>query len=85
MYRYRYRRGVSLSGIELEVTYESGKRETVTDTSLMTVTGFNNTKRGVQTLTVSYEGQKAEYQVTVRALWWQWILLIVCFGWIWYR
>lgn len=85
LYRYRYRRGVSLSGIELEVTYESGKRETVTDTSLMTVTGFNNTKRGVQTLTVSYEGQKAEYQVTVRALWWQWILLIVCFGWIWYR
>ncbi len=83
-YRYKERNGVKLDGITLEATYESGRTETVTDTSLMTVTGFNNTRRGTQTVSVVYGEQSAEFNVEVVLLWWQWIIKIILFGWIWY-
>ena len=77
--------GVKLDGIELKATYESGRTETVSDTSLMTVSGFNSTKRGAQTLSLEYGGQSTTFDVTVNMLWWQCFIKIVLFGWIWYR
>ena len=84
-YRYKDNQGVSLKGIKLEVSHESGKKETVSDTELMTVSGFNSTKRGSQSLSVAYGGKTASFDVEVKVLWWQWILLIFLFGWIWYK
>ncbi|MBQ3151522.1 MAG: InlB B-repeat-containing protein [Clostridia bacterium] len=81
MYKYG---GVNLAGIELEVTYVDGTRETVTDTSNMHVSNFTPLTTGTQTVTIEYCGARASLDVTVKYTWWQWIIVILLFGWIWY-
>ncbi|MBR4050862.1 MAG: leucine-rich repeat protein [Clostridia bacterium] len=82
---YTYKTGnIDLSGIELKVTYEDGYSETVTDTSKMTVSGFDSKKVGNQTVTVEYAGATAEFQVGVSYAWWQWIIRIILLGIFWY-
>lgn len=73
-----------LSGLALTVTYPDGTTETVTDTSKMKVTGFDNTKAGTQTVTVEYEGATTSFDVTVSYAWWQWIIRILLLGFLWY-
>lgn len=75
---------LDLSGIELKVTYEDGYIETITDTSMITVSGFDNKKVGTQTVTVEYEGTTAQFDVTVSYVWWQWIIRIILLGIFWY-
>lgn len=82
---YTYRNdSLDLSGLALTVTYSDGTTETVTDTSKMKVTGFDNSKTGEQTVTVEYEGVTAEFDVTVSYAWWQWIIRILLLGFLWY-
>lgn len=82
---YTYKSGnIDLSGIELKVTYEDGYSETVTDTSKMTVSGFDSKKVGNQTVTVEYAGVTDEFQVGVSYAWWQWIIRIILLGIFWY-
>lgn len=82
---YTYRiENLDLSGLALTVTYSDGTTETVTDTSKMKVTGFDNTKAGTQTVTVEYEGLTASFDVTVSYAWWQWIIRILLLGFLWY-
>lgn len=75
---------LDLSGLALTVTYSDGTTETVTDTSAMKVSGFDNTKTGSQTVTVEYEGKTATFEVTVTYVWWQWIIKILLLGFLWY-
>ncbi len=75
---------LDLSGLALTVTYADGVTETVTDTSKMNVTGFDNSKTGTQTVTVEYEGVTASFDVTVSYAWWQWIIRILLLGFLWY-
>ena len=82
---YIYRMdNLDLSGLVLTVTYSDGTTETVTDTSKMKVTGFDNSKTGEQTVTVEYEGATAKFDVTVSYAWWQWIIRILLLGFLWY-
>ncbi len=82
---YTYKSGnIDLSGIELKVTYEDGYSETVTDTSKMSVSGFDSKKVGNQTVTVEYGDATAEFQVAVSYAWWQWIIRIILLGIFWY-
>ncbi|MBQ7838277.1 MAG: leucine-rich repeat protein [Clostridia bacterium] len=82
---YTYRNdSLDLSGLALTVTYSDGTTETVTDTSKMKVTGFDNSKTGKQTVTVEYEGLTAEFSVNVKYAWWQWIIRILLLGFLWY-
>lgn len=82
---YTYKSGnIDLSGIALTVAYSDGTTETVTDTSKMKVTGFDNTKTGEQTVTVEYEGKTTTFDVTVSYAWWQWIIRILLLGFLWY-
>lgn len=83
-YTYKSGEALSLEGIELEVTYSDGKKETVTDTSQITASGFSANKEGTQTITVEYKGFKANFNVTVSYVWWQWIIRILLLGFIWY-
>lgn len=75
---------LDLSGLALTVTYSDGTTETVTDTSKMKVTGFDNKTVGTQTVTVEYEGATAQIDVTVSYAWWQWIIRILLLGFLWY-
>lgn len=82
--QYTYKSEFDLSTIELTVTDEEGNSITITDTSEMTVTGFDSTKIGTQTVTVEYGGIKADFEVTVKYAWWQIIIRILLLGFLWY-
>lgn len=81
---YYYRENINLSGIELEVMNSDGTLEKVTDTSKMTVSGYDYSKVGTQTVTVEYEGNTVSFDVTVSYAWWQWIIRILLLGFLWY-
>lgn len=81
---YNYKEGIDLSGIELTVTKDDGSVEKVTDTSRMTVSGYDSSKIGEQTVTVECEGSSAQFTVSVNYAWWQWIIRILLLGFLWY-
>lgn len=82
---YIYKLGsIDLSGIEILVTYSDGSTETVTDTSEMTVSGFNSAKTGNQIVTVEYNGATDNFNVSVSYTWWQWLIRIIFLGIFWY-
>lgn len=75
---------LDLTGLTLEISYSDGTKEILSDLSEVNVTGFDNTKTGKQTVTVEYEGEKAKFDITVSYAWWQYLILIFLFGFIWY-
>lgn len=79
-----YKGTLDLSGIQLKITDIDGSVEYVTDTSKMTVDGFDSTKLGVQTVTVRYEEYSCTFDVEVRYTWWQWIIRMLLLGFLWY-
>ncbi len=82
---YTYKFGsIDLSGIEILVTYSDGSTENVTDTSEMTVNGFNSAKTGNQIVTVEYQGATDNFNVSVSYTWWQWLIRIIFLGIFWY-
>ncbi len=82
---YTYKtENLDLSGLALTVTYSDGTTKTVTDTSKMSVSGFDNSKIGKQAITVEYEGASTSFDVTVSYAWWQWIIRILLLGFLWY-
>ena len=81
---YNYKDTLDISGLELEVTDESGNKKTVSDTSKMNVSGYNPKKIGTQTVTVEYEGATVTFNVSVSYAWWQMIIRILLLGFLWY-
>lgn len=73
-----------LSGVQLKVSYSDGSSKIITDMSEFSVSGFNSSKTGDQTVTVTYGTLKTSFKVQVKYVWWQWIIRILLFGWIWY-
>lgn len=72
--------GIDLTGIEITFKNSNGKTKKIDDPSHLTVTGFDSTKLGKQTVTVHY-GQYADtMQVNVRYSFWQMIIGILTFG-----
>ena len=63
-----YTKGEALdvTGAQIELTYSNGKTE-IKDVTAEMVSGYDANKAGEQTLTVTYEGKKATFQVTVNA------------------
>ena len=61
---YVYNTNLDVAGGELEVTWSSGVKTTVAMTAEM-VTGFDGTKAGAQSLTVTYGGLTTSYTVNV--------------------
>ena len=65
------------------VTWTSDNREVATVDSIGNVTAKGS---GTATITATTEdgGHTASCIVTVRMAWWQWLIKILLFGWIWY-
>lgn len=76
---YKYGEKLDLTGIKLTYVADDGTTKTVTDTSVLTISGFDSTKAGTQTVTVSYEQCSDTFDVTVRMTFWQWLLRIFSF------
>lgn len=83
-YQYKQSGGWNLSGLTLLVTYSDGTTEIITDTSKMEISNFDTGSTGKKDVEVKYEGYTVSFQVEVKYAWWQWIIVIVLFGWIWY-
>lgn len=83
-YIYKYSDGIKLDGLKLLATYSDGSTEIISDTSKMTVSGFDASKTGTKTISVEYDGLKTEFNVTVSYAWWQWIIRILLLGFLWY-
>ena len=83
---YVYRTAPDFSGLAVEITYNNGATEVVRDLSAMTIRAQSDARirRGTQTFTVSTRGVHASFTMRVRLVWWQWLILILLFGWIWY-
>ena len=73
---------LDLTGIKITYTSDDGTIKTVTDTSLLTVKGYDSTKTGKQTVTVSYGQYSDTFDVEVKLTFWQWILRILFLGFI---
>ncbi len=84
VYVYRRDKNVDPSGMVLEATYSDGSTKTITDMSACKVSGYSAKPRGDKTVIVEYEGKTAQFTVNVKYVWWQWLILIFLFGWIWY-
>ncbi len=81
-----YRQTPGFSGLTVRVRYNDGHEETVNDLSQMTVRQDSDARvrRGAQTFRVTTRGVSATFTMQVRLTWWQWLILICLFGWIWY-
>ena len=83
-YTYKIDTKADLTGMILEVTYSDGSKENITDVSKFKVSGFDTKSIGAKVITVEYEDLTVQYSINVSYTWWQWIIIIVLFGWIWY-
>ncbi len=72
--------GIDLSGIEIMFKNSNGTTKKIDDPSLLTVSGYDNTKLGKQTVTVHYGQYRDTMQVNVTYSWWQMILNLLTFG-----
>ncbi len=77
-----YKSDASLDGLKVVAVYSNGDRVDVT--SEVNVSGFNTGSTGTKMATVEYEGVSATFEYSVDYAWWQWIIIILLFGWIWY-
>ena len=84
VYVYRRDKNIDLRGLVLEATYSDGSTKTITDTSAVKVSGYSAKPRGDKTVIVEYEGKTAQFNVNVKYVWWQWLILIFLLGFIWY-
>lgn len=79
---YYYKESFDSTGLELTVTYADGRTEKLTEGFFVAVP--DKMSFGKNTVTVTFDSQSAGLDVEVRYKWWQWIIVILLFGWIWY-
>lgn len=75
---------LDLSGLVIKMMYSDGSSKIISDTKAVTTYGFDVDSVGTKTITVSYGGYTDEFEITVSYAWWQWIIRILLFGFIWY-
>ena len=78
---YIYKENIDYTGLSIEVKYDNGTTEVLNN--LFTV-DCPELEYGENTVTVSLGERSTEFTVEVKYSWWQWIIVILLFGWIWY-
>ena len=77
---YTYGEEIDLTGIKVIYTKADGTETVVTRTDYLTVSDYDSTKVGKQTVTVYYGQYSTTLEVEVRMTFWQWILRIFFFA-----
>ena len=78
---YFYKETFDPSGLSLRVAYDDGTETVVTDGVACTGTDLTV---GTNTITATYENCSTTFTVTVRYSWWQQLIRIFLFGFLWY-
>ena len=83
---FTYKTAPDFAGLAVRVYYNDGSTRDVTELSQMTVRADSDARvrRGTQTFRVTTQGVSATFPMQVKLVWWQWLILIILFGWIWY-
>ena len=83
---YIYKRSPDFSGLGVVVHYNDGHEQTVRDLSKMSIRPQSDkrVRNGSRTFVVTVEGKSATFDMQVRLAWWQWFIVIILFGFIWY-
>lgn len=79
---YTYKETFDPAGLSVRLFYADGTQSVRSHG--LTLTGTDHLRRGENTVTVTYGGQTDMFQVHVQMQWWQWLIKILLFGWIWY-
>ncbi len=77
-----YKSDVTADGLKVIAVYSDGSEVDVTEN--VNITNFDTAEKGDRTATVEFEGKTATFNYTVSYAWWQWIIVIVLLGFIWY-
>ncbi len=77
-----YKESVSTDGLQVIAKYSDESEVDVTDK--VNVKNFDTSSVGSKTATVEFEQKTATFDYEVSYTWWQWIIIIVLFGWLWY-
>lgn len=80
VYYYNTADELDLTGLRILYKKADGTTKVLTDSSAITVTGFDGSKVGEQTITVKYGQYSDTFNVTVKYNWWQWIIYVLFFG-----
>ena len=78
---YIYKEQFEPSGLSLRITYDNGDENIVTDGITYSDTDL---QVGTNTITASCETVSTTFTVTVRYVWWQHLIRIFLFGFLWY-
>lgn len=82
--KYTYKSSeMNLDGLVLEVTYSDGTKSIV-DNADVEISGFDTASTGEKIITAEYLGFIARFSITVEYAWWQHLIRILLFGFIWY-
>ncbi len=79
---YYYKESLNASGLTLRVDYEDGTYDIVSDGINVESETFNET--GSFAINAEYKGFNATFRVSVSYAWWQWIIMILLLGFLWY-
>ena len=71
---------IDLTGIRVVYTNSKGEEKVVTNTNHLTVSGYDSSEVGTQTVMVKYGNCSDTFEVTVKYTFWQWIIKIFTFG-----
>ena len=84
--KYTYKKAPNFKGLSVEITYNNGTKQTVNDLSALRIepTSDKKVRRGEQMYRVTAQGVSCTFPMQVKLAWWQWLIVIVLFGWIWY-
>ncbi len=77
---YSFGEEIDLTGIKVIFISSDGTEKVVTKTEYLTVSDYDSSKIGTQTVTVKYGNYSDTLKVKVRYTFWQWITKILTFG-----
>ena len=78
---YFYKEAFDPAGLSLRVTYDDGTQTVITDGFTLTCTDL---AVGSNTITATFDNTSVSFPVTVRYAWWQHLIRIFLFGFLWY-
>ncbi len=83
---FTYKENPDFTGLSVKVTYNNGETRVVTSQKEMSITRVtkSDVRRGDITFSVSVEEKTATFTMKSQLIWWQWIILILLLGFIWY-
>ena len=80
---YSYKESFNPAGFQIKVTYADGYAET-RSTQGVQFLDTDLDQVGTHTVRAVFDGREVKFDVTVKFQWWQWLIRILLFGWIWY-